>query len=237
MYGWRARVGLILPYDNTVIEPELAQIFPQGVQAFSVRLNALDREGMIEQAFTLGPAPLKMIDVKFISYCCAASSFFRGAEAEQALVKRLEEAFGMPAATASGAMVSSLRKVGARKVALLTPYSPSLTSLLVDFLEQNGFSVTTAQALEIPTLESNLQPPEVAYRALRRMKREGAEAILISSTSFRTLEILDMAERDMGLPVISSNCALAWEILDRLGICRSDGPGRGIMQKGKMLSP
>ncbi len=236
MYGWRARVGLILPPDNTVIEPELAQIFPAGVQAFSVRLTTLDREGMIEQAFELGPSPLKMIDVKFIAYCCAASSFFRGAEAERALVKRLEEAFGMPSATASGAMVSALRKVGARKVALLTPYSPSLTSLLVDFLKQSGIVLSTTRALEIPTLESNLQPPEVAYRALRQMKTEGAEAVLISSTSFRTWEILDLAERDLGLPVISSNRALAWEILDRLSVSCGDGPPRRMMRRGNTLA-
>ena len=222
MYGWRARVGLILPPDNTVIEPELGQMFPPGVQAFSVRLTTLDREGLVRQALELGPPALKMIGIKFIAYCCAASSFFRGAEAERALIKELEQSFEVPATSASGAMVWALQRVSARKVALLTPYTASLTSLLVDFLKANSIDVVTTQALEIPTLESNLQPPEVAYRALRRMKAGGAEAILISSTSFRTLEILEMAEQDLGLPVISSNRALAWEILGRLGIRTSE---------------
>jgi maleate cis-trans isomerase len=223
MYGWRGRVGLILPPDNTVIEPELAQIFPKGVQAFSVRLSTLDREGMIAQAFELGPPALKMIGSKLVAYCCAASSFFKGIDAEQTLVKRLEEVYEMPAITASGAMVAAIRKIGARKVALLTPYSKKLTSLLVDFLQKNGIELTTTYSLEIPTLESNYQTPEVAYKELRQMDVEGAEAILISSTAFRTLEILDLAKQDIGLPVISSNLALAWEIIERLGISRLRG--------------
>lgn len=218
MYGWRARVGVIIPADNTVIEPELARMFPAGVHGFGFRLPSIAHQELNTLALELAPPAMKMISLNIVAYCCAASSFFRGAAAERDLVKELERAYELPAVTAAGAMVAALRKASARRVALLSPYKASQTELLVKYLAECDIEVSSCQSLEIATLDSNLQTPESTYRALRRMEVGTAEAVLITSTSFRTLEILAVAKEDLKLPVISSNSALASEILDRLRI-------------------
>ena len=48
MYGWRARLGLVIPANNTVIEPEFSRIVPQGVAAFGakIRSHGLSAEGI-----------------------------------------------------------------------------------------------------------------------------------------------------------------------------------------------
>ncbi|MCL4765016.1 MAG: hypothetical protein KJZ80_02105 [Hyphomicrobiaceae bacterium] len=221
MYGWRARIGIIIPADNTVIEPELAQVFPTGVHGFGFRLPSIAHEELNKLALELAPPAMKMISLNLVAYCCAASSFFQGAAAERELVRCLEDAYELPALTAAGAMVAALRKASARRVALMSPYKASQTELLVRYLAENDIEVTGCQSLEIATLDSNLQTPEFAYRALRQLRVDNAEAVLITSTSFRTLEILSVAARDLGLPVLSSNSALASTILDRLNIAGS----------------
>ncbi len=221
MYGWRARVGIIIPADNTVIEPELAQMFPAGVHGFSFRLPSIDHQELNKLALELAPPAMKIIGLNLVAYCCAASSFFQGAAAERELVRRLEDAYEKPAVTAAGAMVAAVQKASARRIALLSPYKASQTQLLVNYLVENDIEVTGCHSLEIGTLDSNLQTPEFTYRALRRMSIGKADAVLITSTSFRTLEILSVAERDLNLPVLSSNSALASEILGRLNIARS----------------
>lgn len=221
MYGWRARVGIIIPADNTVIEPELAQVFPAGVHGFGFRLPSIAHQELNKLALELAPQAMKMISLNLVAYCCAASSFFQGAAAERELVRRLQDAYELPALTAAGAMVAAVRKASARRIALLSPYKASQTELLVKYLAENDIEVTGCQSLEIATLDSNLQTPEFTYRALRRMSIGKAEAVLVTSTSFRTLEVLAVARRDLNLPVLSSNSALASEILDRLKIAHA----------------
>lgn len=36
MYGYRARIGLIVPSSNTVCEPEMAKLCPEGVATYLV---------------------------------------------------------------------------------------------------------------------------------------------------------------------------------------------------------
>ncbi len=47
---------------------------------------------------------------------------------------------------------------------------------------------------------------------------EKADGILISCTNFRSLEVIDQLEMDLGKPVISSNTASMWKILQLAGV-------------------
>ena len=38
MYGWRGRIGLLVPAANTVVEPETARMVPEGVGVYATRL-------------------------------------------------------------------------------------------------------------------------------------------------------------------------------------------------------
>ena len=55
MYGSRGRIGLMLPYDNAVIEPEFARTLPPGVSAHVVRTTKTDRMELAEESLMLSP--------------------------------------------------------------------------------------------------------------------------------------------------------------------------------------
>jgi hypothetical protein len=55
MYGSRGRIGLMLPYDNAVIEPEFARTLPPGVSAHVVRTTKTDRMELAEESLMLAP--------------------------------------------------------------------------------------------------------------------------------------------------------------------------------------
>src|SRR3712207_6730781 len=104
MYGWRGRVGVVLPADNTVVEPEFARVLPDGVTAHAVRLSTGDqRHEMPVEALSVAPAFVHA-DISVVGYMCAASSFLLGPEGNQRLVDDLSRATGgIPAFTASTA--------------------------------------------------------------------------------------------------------------------------------------
>src|SRR5690606_32135233 len=54
-----------------------------------------------------------------------------------------------PVVTSAGALVSGLKTLGAKRVALITPYMRPLTDLVVDYIADQGFEVTGSVALEI----------------------------------------------------------------------------------------
>jgi len=70
---------------------------------------------------------------------------------------------------------------------------------------------------------------EASTRAamLEAGRAEGVEAIFASCTNLRTFGIIDAVEDELGVPVISSNLALTWNMLRLAGVdAKGWGPGR-----------
>jgi maleate cis-trans isomerase len=70
--------------------------------------------------------------------------------------------------------------------------------------------------------------PSSAYISAKEVDVPEAEAIFISCTAWRTIEIIELLEKDLGKPVITSNQATMWAILKKMGI-------RGVEGYGKLL--
>lgn len=231
MYGWRARLGIMVPSVNTVMEPELGRLAPEGVSVHAARLKAegvFGPESLIAMAaYTekaaeeLGPA------VNAIAYGCTSGSFVKGPGWDEELVARIERVAQKPATTTSTAVVRALRALGLRAIAVATPYTREVNDRLADFLGRQGFEVLAVKGLEVTVRGGQgIYPPSTAYRLAREVDDPRAEGILISCTNFRTIEIIERLEADLGKPVVTSNQATFWDLL---GLCRiSDRiPGHG----------
>ena len=60
--------------------------------------------------------------------------------------------------------------------------------------------------------------PSSAYISAKEVGVPEAEVIFISCTAWRTIEIIDLLEKDLRKPVITSNQATMWAILKKMGI-------------------
>jgi hypothetical protein len=76
---------------------------------------------------------------------------------------------------------------------------------------------------------------ERAYLLARRADASGADAVLLSGTGLPTVAVLEMLERDLGKPVISSNQACLWQALRLAGV-REAIPGFGRLLRETDLS-
>lgn len=236
MYGWRARVGLILPADNTVMEPELYGLGLEGVSFHTARLATWQREEMPAAGIELAPVFAEM-GVDAVVYACAETSFLGGTDANQFIIDEIERRVGLPTITATWAMVEALRSLDLVTIGLVTPYTVARGEVMEDFLERSGihvasrihhdFNETIRDRREwYPT---NTQPPHVAYRLVRDVATDGMDGYLLSATNFRTLDSVARLERDVGTPVISCNQAIVWWLYKRLGL---SGP---IVGAGRLL--
>lgn len=219
-----SRIGLIVPSSNTTMEFEFWRLVPPGVTVHAGRVSLVNvdvesLERMAEEVVK-EVEKLSTADVNVIVYGCTSGSLLKGLEWERGLRERIERVAGVKAVTTAGAVVDALRTLGVRRIAVATPYIEEINVREKMFLESSGFTVARIRGLGIVrNVDIGRQPPEVAYRlALKVAEGVDVDAVFISCTNFRTLEIVDPLESRLGIPVISSNTASAWAALRALGI-------------------
>ena len=134
MYGWRGRIGVIIPADNAVMEPDFHRLAPEGVSAHAARLQKCPRPEMPIAALELVKTFLET-HVDIIAYMCAASSFVMGPKGNEKLCKKLSEITGgLPALTATTAMIEGFEAVGAKRIAVIAPHPPEIVKKLSQYI-------------------------------------------------------------------------------------------------------
>jgi maleate isomerase len=128
----------------------------------------------------------------------------------------MEQAGEIPSLTTSGALLAALREIGARRVALVTPYTKSVTDSLEDFLGEAGIAVTGRSYLGLTR-----EIWRVPYRDVVDMAREAVvdvpDALFISCTNLPTYDVIPQLEAELRMPVLSANQVTLWEALRRIG--------------------
>jgi maleate isomerase len=224
MYGWRGRIGLLVPSVNSVAEPEMALMAPPGVAVFSSRVPLQDSHELAGVADLVANGAtaareLSAAGVGVMAFACTTASFYQGVEGEGELQAELEAAAGVPVVTAMGAVVEALTALGAHRVALATPYSERSNALAEAFLGAAGHEVVASRGLAITdTRLSAFASDELAYGLARSLDLRDADALFVSCTNLPTIASIGRLEEDTGLPVVTSNQAMAWACLERLGV-------------------
>jgi maleate isomerase len=93
MYGWRARIGIIIPSVNTTFEPECQRLCPEGVSYHFSRMNLGDLT--IEALLEMGKhavekgKELSAAGVDLIVFGCTSGSFAGGKGHDEKIIKEL----------------------------------------------------------------------------------------------------------------------------------------------------
>jgi maleate isomerase len=187
MYGWRARIGLIVPSSNTTMEPEMWRLVPSGVSIHTtrVRLEKVTVEELLamEKEASYAARLLATADVDLIVYGCTTGSLVGGPGYDEKIAKSLEEASGKPAIATATAVIEALKFLGAKRVALATPYIDEVNEKEARFLEHHGFEVVDLKAFRIErNTDIGRTPPERVYRLVRSLDTSRADAVFISCT-------------------------------------------------------
>ena len=224
MYGWRGRIGLLVPSINTTMETEFWRIAPDGVSVHSARISG-GRHGTPEELRSMESASkaaardVAMVEPDVVVYGCTSGSFFEGPEWNQRICAQLTEITGAPTVTTAGAMAACLMAGGHRKVAVVTPYVELTNERLKDFLRAYGVKVTHLGTFDMLDMFDHAKIlPEEIYRKVREADSDDCEALFVACTQLRALEVLDMLERDLGKPVYSAIQATAWEAYAAMGV-------------------
>lgn len=231
-FGSRGRLGLIVPANNSVIEPEFWSVLPDGVAAFATRILA---EGdltpaavrAMEAGVDAALAQIAATDVDAIAYCDMATTFVMEPGWNEARVVAIAAATGRPALSAWTALRDALAAVGARRLAVASPYPRAIHALAPTAFAARGFEVVADDTLDIHAM---LDVPKVDAATLaalvRPLARAEPDAVVLLATDLPTFTTLGPLERELELPILSSNQTLLWAGLRAVG-WRGAVPGLG----------
>ena len=223
MKWWRARLGIMVPATNFVMEPELNRMVPPGVTVHAARLRlggTFSLKNLIEMSQDIEKATYELKPVAdVIGFGCTSGSFAKGFGWDREIIKKIESLSEVPATTTSTALVKALRMLKVERICIATPYPDEVNHKEKEFFKANSFDVIRIDGLGVAAHgEPAKFHPITAFNLARRIDHANAQAVVISCTNFRTIEIVELLEQDLNKPVISANLATLWDMLRLLGI-------------------
>ena len=233
----RARIGALVPFTNTNLEPDLALLCPDGITLHFARMGGYDADEIPDEGQMRGlgdsdlEEPLHLLcgalpDV--VLYGCTSATLTHGRKFDADLATRIKDKSGAHTVTAAGALVNALETLEVKRIGFASPYVPAINDDAIRFLKDAGFD-TVARADVSETLDNTGQgamTPEAVQELGLRADTEAVEAIVLSCTDMRSVEAISDIEQALGKPVITSNQAMVFQALQLIGI-NDPVPGYG----------
>ena len=230
-----ARVGLIIPSSNRMVEEEMVRAFPRGI---SVHVTRLRMTGANRRAFdqlmpSVEEATRALLDARcdVVAFHCTANSMEGGKDGEQQILATLSRAGAPHATTTITAIQRAFDALGAKRIVLITPYSASTTEHEAEFLRQAGYDVLSAQGFALAGSDAYCaMPPQFWRDRSVEAARPDADAYLVSCANISVFGVIRELEARLERPVVTSNQAVIWDTLRLIGWRETHGCPGGLFE-------
>jgi len=218
------KIGLIALSTDFTIEQDFRRICKnQNIDIYVNRIpfeNPLNRENYLKMTNLLPEVANNILPgekIDSIAYACTSGTVAIG---EKIITERINQSKpNTYVSTPITAAIKSFSKMKIKKVAVLTPYPRSVNETIFNFLIEQGIEIVSFSSfnLEYDSDIAKIQPKNI-LETINKIDYQSADAIFISCTALRAVEMLDNAEKNTSKIVISSNQALIWDTLTSVNI-------------------
>lgn len=220
-------LGLIVLSTDETLENEARRMFAEHpVRLHHSRIFSKDDvtpQALAEMRARIAQsASLLPESVRAVGYACTSASVVIGPEAVASQVRQGRP--GVAVTNPISAVIAALGHLGARRIGLVTPYLAEVVAPMRAHLSDHGIEVIREISFGEADDRRVARITEATTATAARQVADGAQAIFLSCTNLQTFNIIKRLEDDLGVPVISSNQALLWHLLQIGGV---DGGGWG----------
>jgi|TARA_Y100001949_G_scaffold165017_1_gene160383 maleate isomerase len=217
------RIGLIALASDFMIEKDFLNIIKdKNIDFFVNRIkcyNPLTSENLIKMSeevtdVTSDILPDEKIDC--VVYGCTSGTIAAGHDSIEKKIKLAKPEAKVT--TPSTAAITALKKLNIKKISIFTPYPKKLNNEVVDFFKNEKFEITSNSYFDIESdIDIGKVDPDYLYDVLINMDHKDADALFVSCTALPVLSIIDKLEKKINKFVLSSNQALIWDTLEKIG--------------------
>jgi maleate isomerase len=131
-------------------------------------------------------------------------------------------AVGVPVSSAVSSVIAALRALTCKRLMLVTPFAADMNAVIAKHLESEGFAAFFGPAFDKdrkPGAGVDIEPDELLRQIEVSFHRNpSAEAIYFQGATLDPLPIIQKLEDSLKVPVVTSNTAMIWNILSKLGL-------------------
>jgi len=224
MFGQRKRIGYIAPTVIEVVAYEFYRFAPEGIGLTGVTCSIDDwrpeefEKGLAQVASAATYLGSRGVD--FIIHGGGPLVVARGPGYEDMIVRDVEAASKVKATTSIRAGMEALRHVGARRIAIASPYPKRHNDALAKHLTINGFEVVRAAGMDLPFKEmQNLPPADIrSFVAGTIAAAPDCDAIYLPCPQWQAAQTVEELEQATGKPVIAYTHACFFAAFRTMGI-------------------
>ena len=217
------RIGLIALASDFMIEKDFINVIKnKDIDFFVNRIecyNPLTKENLIKMSEKVTEVTNDILpdqEIDCVVYACTSGTIAAGYESIEKKVKLAKPEAKVT--TPSTAAIKALKKLDIKKLCIFTPYSKKLNDEVVEHFENQGFDITSNSYFDIQSdYDIGKVDQNYLYDILSEIDLKDADALFISCTALPALPIIDKLEKKLNKIVLSSNQALIWDTLERIG--------------------
>jgi maleate isomerase len=220
MYGWRAKIGHVAPSRGDTLVYEFYQMMPQGFMILNSTgtIRQLVDADFERQLQRIEEAAQDLVENKCDAIIIGGSPLFTklGYGSDIEMEKKLTARFGVPTSPGITGEIAALRSLNLKKLVVATPHEDSLNDRMKAFLEASGFKVLKIQGYGVRK-NADLTDMDIhaAYRIAKKLYEQASDAdgIFVPCPRWPTITDVDLLEREIGKPVVTSCQAYIWHAL------------------------
>ena len=245
------RIGQIVPSSNTTMETEIPVMLNARQCFFSeehftfhaarMRMKHVTPEELQAMDSQSDRCARELSDARcdVLVYACLVAIMSQGPgyhrQSEARLGKATEENQApTPIISSAGALCDSIKAMGFKKVAILTPYMRPLTQQVAAYIESEDIRVTDSFSLEVSdNLAVGRIDPMSLLEHVNRLDTSEADAVVLSAcVQMPSLAAIQRVEDRLGKPVLSAAVVTVYQILKTSGLT-AHVPDAGYLLSGR----
>jgi maleate isomerase len=229
--GWRAKLGVLGPSTNTIVQPDFEAMRPVGVTNHYSRIFTPNSKALSNETFLAGTkiiannvldavASVMTCEPDYLVMGMSAITFYGGVAGAKAFEATVTNVSGLGVSCGSLATTAALRAFGGiKKIAFLSPYYPAANDEVRRYFEEEGFEVGKDHCLQCPSWVAISQVQEDdLVDVIKMIDGDDVDAIVQVGTNLSMVRLAAAAERWLSKPVIAINAATYWHALRANGI-------------------
>ena len=221
--SWRGVVGMINPTLRPGVTEEVIRLLPEGIGLIPLFLNI--RRGTEDEFETMMPAYEELVAVLAEHGCDlihphGAPPYDTGPQARssdrQGVGKEIQDADHERGAESRERAQDAKGQNHHRRHL----FPPNLDAVFAKYFRDAGFTVRGMEGIDVPFDQVQELSSHQVYAHIKRnfLKARGADAIYMLGSGWRTLDIIQVLEQDLQVPVVHPVTARVWEIQKRLHV-------------------
>ena len=221
----RARIGSVVPRSSTEGARRVRTLCPEDVQMERVGLEIAADDRAVGSLYDLKGA--KEIYLTRAPQIATERQWqgmaIGGAPVEvlnPGLLEELQAKVAIPVTTAMTSCIAAIKAFSAQRVLLMTPFDEGLDKLVAGHLAKFGIETVFPRSKPFPDFAAGSKIGSEEVLAFTRQAFSGARdaRAIYFQGPLNNRPILESAEKEAGIPVVSSSLASMWYLLSKLGL-------------------